>query len=274
MFENETFDYKQSLPNSRDDNGKGRLRRVCCAFANSQGGFIVFGISDDRSQSPEDRLLGVDSNLDFPQQFGNYPKTCNPSIEWNFLNPPLNLQSGNVLHIVEIPKSWKAPHATGDRETGWRFTKRTNQGDEGMTVDEVRQVFLGYYEKRLKLQLLRAELEALKAQASQAANVSQGQVSLISFDLQVIESILTDTYSITATEIGLHGSLSRVRQFCTMGNNQIRIILGVFHIPLTNKEELIRQHDEAIKSICYEIVTSCDFAIVHLDRFLTNQSSV
>ncbi len=161
MFENETFDYKQSLPHSKDENGKRRMRRVCCAFANSQGGFIVFGISDDRSKSPEDRLLGIEPNLDFPQQFGNYPRTCHPSIEWNFLNPALAVPSGNVLHIVEIPKSWKAPHATGDRDTGWCFIKRTNQGDEGMMIEEVRQIFLGYYEKRLKLQLLRAELETL-----------------------------------------------------------------------------------------------------------------
>ena len=57
MFETDKFDYKQSLPHAQDENGKDRLRRVCCAFANSDGGFLVFGISDDRAQQAEDRLM-------------------------------------------------------------------------------------------------------------------------------------------------------------------------------------------------------------------------
>lgn len=276
MFENEAFDYKQSLPHPKDENGKRRLRRVCCAFANTQGGFIVFGISDDRSKSPEERLLGIEPNLDFPQQFGNYPKICHPSIEWNFLNPALVLPSGNVLHIIEIPKSWKAPHATGDRDTGWCFIKRTNQGDEGMTIEEVRQIFLGYYEKRLKLQLLRAELETLKLQAQQAfiayKDEKPGYVSLITFDLQVIESVLTDTYSITASSIELHKSLSSIRQAAGIGNNKIRMFFGAFHLPLTNKEDVTKQHKEFMQPICNGLVQLCNEAIRELDKILKNEA--
>jgi predicted HTH transcriptional regulator len=146
LFETDNFDYKELLPHKNDKTGKDRLQRTCCAFANSDGGFIVYGISDDRTQNPEDRLVGLPKDQDFPQLFGNYPRNCVPFIEWNFLNPPLPLKSGNVLHVVQIPKSWKAPHATGDRDSGWRFTKRTNQGDEGMTIEEVRSAYLGLYD--------------------------------------------------------------------------------------------------------------------------------
>jgi predicted HTH transcriptional regulator len=153
-FETETFDFKEKLPDSKDEKAKERLRKTCCAFANSDGAFIVFGILDDKSKPPEKRLVGLSPNNDFPEHFGNYPRSCAPSIYWTFLNPPLPLPDGNILHIVHIPKSWKAPHATGDSDNGWNFTKRTNKGNEGMGIEEIRSGFLGYYEKRLKLQLL------------------------------------------------------------------------------------------------------------------------
>ena len=45
-FESEHFDYKEMLPHSGDQGAKDRLRKTCCAFANTDGGFIVFGVSD------------------------------------------------------------------------------------------------------------------------------------------------------------------------------------------------------------------------------------
>jgi predicted HTH transcriptional regulator len=84
MFESESFDYKEALPHSKDETGKDRLRRACCAFANSDGGFLVFGISDDKTEPPENRLVGLDKSHDFPEQFGNYPRSCSPSIYLDF----------------------------------------------------------------------------------------------------------------------------------------------------------------------------------------------
>lgn len=168
MFEQESFDFKETLPTANDNRGKERLRRMCCAFANSEGGFLVFGISDDKTKRPEDRLIGLDNSLDFPEKFGNYPHTCSPSIYWAFQNPPLSLANGRVLHVVQIPKSWNGPHAQGSPDTGWRFVKRTNKGVEDMAIDEVRSAFLGYYEKKLKLQLLRSELISLQDTAAGA----------------------------------------------------------------------------------------------------------
>lgn len=76
MFESESLDYKEALPHPNDATGKDRLRHACCAFANSDGGFLVFGIANDKTKSPEDRLIGLDKNFDFPEQFGNYPRSC------------------------------------------------------------------------------------------------------------------------------------------------------------------------------------------------------
>jgi predicted HTH transcriptional regulator len=214
-FETETFDFKEMLPNSRENKPKERLKKTCCAFANSEGGFIVFGVSDDKRKKPKDRIIGLDPKIDFPEHFGNYPKACSPSIYWTFLNPPLTLPNNNVIHIAQIPKSWNAPHASGDNDAGWHFTKRTNKGNEGMNTEEIRQGFLGYYEKRLKLQLLRSELVTI-SQNAQSGYVSEEEkidqsYSLMTFETNIMESIITDTYSITSGKLELLKLLNDVR---------------------------------------------------------------
>ncbi len=92
-YETEFFDFKETPPHSKNEADKTRLYKSCCAFANSSGGFLIFGVKDDRSLSPKDRLVGIDQAFDLPELFGSYPKNCNPSITWNFLNPPLRLAS-------------------------------------------------------------------------------------------------------------------------------------------------------------------------------------
>jgi predicted HTH transcriptional regulator len=275
MFETDRFDYKQSLPPPQDNGGKDRLRRTCCAFANSDGGFLVFGISDDRTAASENRLIGCDSYLDFPQQCGNYPGTCYPAIEWSFLNPPLTLASGNVLHVIAIPKSWKAPHATGDRDAGWRFAKRTNQGDEGMTIEEVRSAFLGLYEKRLKLQLLQAELLTLEENAHSACLSNEADIrssfSLVTFDMQVIESIVVDTYSITTNDTAFLQALSAIRQVAQVAkvaNNKTHTLFGAVHLPLSNKRNIIKKHNEFMRPKCERLIALCDVAIARLNSLL------
>ncbi len=272
MFETDRFDYKQALPDSDDARGKGRLRHACCAFANSDGGFIVFGIADDRFKTSTERLVGMDPAMDFPQHFGNYPKNCVQSIEWDFLNPPLKLDTGNVIHVVEIPKSWKAPHASGNQEEGWSFKKRTNQGTEGMTIEEIRSAFLGVYEKRLKLQLLRTELLTLKDSA-EAAFISDDdeldkRYSLVTFDVSVMESIIADTYLITSQDTDFLQNLTKIRYLSKVANTECHIFFNTVNIPLTHKDKLVKNHNEFMRPRCESLVALCDAAIDGLDGLL------
>src|SRR4051812_40395704 len=82
VFELDVFDFKECLPPSSDDKGKHRLRKSIAGFANSGGGFLIFGIKDDRSLNLNDRIVGIPAVADFPQEFGNFPASCQPSVEW------------------------------------------------------------------------------------------------------------------------------------------------------------------------------------------------
>ncbi len=85
-YETEFFDFKEMLPHSKDEAGRIRLSKSCCAFANSSGGFLIFGVKNGVSLSITDRLVGIDPAHDFLEHFGSYPRTCNPSIPWSFQN--------------------------------------------------------------------------------------------------------------------------------------------------------------------------------------------
>jgi predicted HTH transcriptional regulator len=46
VHENDQFDLKEMLPHPADNAGKMRLKKTCAAFANSAGGYLIFGVAD------------------------------------------------------------------------------------------------------------------------------------------------------------------------------------------------------------------------------------
>ena len=271
VFESETFDFKEMLPYSKDLRAKTRLRKLCAALANSEGGFIVFGVSDKGSSS-SDRLVGIEAGLDFPEHFGNLARQCTPSVFWDFRNPPISLPNGRLIHVVQIPKSWNAPHAVGDGDNGWYFEKRTNKGNEPMSIEEVRAGFLGYYEKRLKLQLLRSELKTLYELAGDGYIVDPSlrhkMHSMVSFDMSIIESVLSDSFTILANHADLLESLSALRIKTRVANNAIHGFLSTAAIKLTDSEGLNREHNDYLEHVCISIQQLCRKAIKELDVIL------
>jgi len=177
--------------------------------------------------------------------------------------------------VVEIPKSPNAPHAVGGVDTGWKFPRRTNRGAENMNIPEIRTGFLNFYEKRLKLELLAAELHVIRSTASMAAVTDpsriESEIGLAPFDLQVLETVLADTYSVTATEHELHRALRTIRQNARFCNAKQQVILGVIHMPLSNRGALLREHNQTIRNISETLKQSCDSAIQALDALLSRQ---
>jgi Putative DNA-binding domain len=260
MHEPEEFDFKEMLPHRNDNDGKHRLRAACCAFANSNGGFLVFGVADDKRLPPPERLVGINSVDDFPRDFGNFPRGCVPSVDWDFLKPALALPTapGRVIHVMFIPRSWKAPHATGDADSGWRFYKRTNKGDEGMSMEEVRASFLGFYEKRLRLQLLDAELLALQESAKGGFIAGEDKIessySLVTFETQTIQSVVADTFVVTAGHTDLLATLQQLRQAVVVANNKAHIYFSTAGMSFTNEGQTRRAHNEFMAKKCGEII--------------------
>ena len=272
-FESESFDLKEQLPVPADELGKQRLRKAIASFANGAGGFLIFGVDDDRGLSVSDRLVGIESNDDFPTKFGSYPGRCEPTVYWDFKNPPIKLSTGRVLHVVHIPQSWKAPHAVQTRqESGFVFPKRTNQGDEPMSYSEVQAMFLGYYEKRLKLQLLRAELSQIASDADGmiiSEDRNDGTIyGLPTVEVRLLETVLSDTYSITSESPELLSILANIRSLANRTNNKVSVFRLEAAIPMTNKKQIVRDHNDFIRPLCQQIIEDAEEACSLLDAIL------
>jgi len=279
--ETEDFDFKEMLPDRRNDEDKERLTKSCCAFADSNGGFLVFGISDNKTLPVNDRLVGIPRNpgTEFLVNFGIYPQQkCFPGVHWIPRNPPIQLDNGNEIHIIYIPKSWNAPHAflySRRGCTGWGFVKRTNTGNQDMSYEEIRMAFLQYYEKRLKLQLLQAELQNTKKHAEElliSAPLNQVKIGLGEFSLTVIETVLADTYTILAGQQELLGHLGEIRNRCRVVNDMLRIFYRVATVGLVgNNAEphpAIEMHNRNVEGECRPIIFACDRTLSLLEKVM------
>ena len=202
-------------------------------------------------------MIGISNKLDFPEHFGVFPQKTSPSVQWNFKNPPLQLESDNVIHVVHIPSSWQRPHAVVNPDGQMLFSKRTNKGDEFLDPDEVRQMFLGYYEKRLKLQLLRAELEKIAADAK-ALIIPQDQIetqiSLSNLEMNVVETVLADTYTILSEVPEIISILFSLRSTCRNVNTKLQMFYGTVALPLNNRNQLVRDHNNYLQETCPSII--------------------
>ena len=275
VYETDRFDIKEHLPSKSDTHAKNRLAKSCSAFANSNGGFLVFGVKDDKSLIPKNRIVGIEPKTDFPEHFGNFPSKSNPAVQWEFRNPPLKLANGNLVHIVYIPKSWTAPHGIFTNEKTWEFSKRTNKGNEPMSMEEMRSGFLNYYEKRIKLSLLKAEIEQIKGNASAIANADPARTgvhySLVTLNLEVVNLVLADTYTLLAQVPDVVRRLSEIRSSARVINTQIEILFRKVSLPMSGIETIISEHNANITPKCSNLIENCNAALQALDTTLATR---
>lgn len=138
FYETDWFDLKQELPQ--------KMEHTVCAFTNTNGGFIIFGIKDDKSLEPSERIVGLDPSVDFPRLFGDKIEHADPHVKYEFKNPPISIPNVNkVIHVIHIPASKNGPHMTSD----YLFLYRTNKGNQRMSREQLKDAFL---EKEVTIQ--------------------------------------------------------------------------------------------------------------------------
>lgn len=229
VFENDRFDFKEALPHSKDEDSKKRLRKTVAAFANTDGGFLVFGVKDDRDLSAKKRIVGFKQTYELPRDFGNYPGTCEPSVEWESLNPPIAIpKTKKVIHVVRIRPSWRKPHAVRDG-VQFVFPKRTNKGNEDMSYTEVRQAFQETEFRRTRLALLMSELENMKIIADSVskfvpANSDDGHAVsrswTVRYDTMLLNVTLGDVFSFLSADPEIWKAMSEIRK-AAIGSNSV-----------------------------------------------------
>lgn len=139
VAESRTLEFKQAVAGASDEAKKEFLADVS-AFANANGGDLVYGVAEDAGTAEsvpglelpdpdaEKRRLGdlIRSGLE--------PKLVNFDIEW--------LPSGGSkgVMVVRVPRSWSMPHRVTLRGHD-KFYMRNSTGKHPMNVDELRSAF-------------------------------------------------------------------------------------------------------------------------------------
>lgn len=198
-LETNYFEFKSAIKNKNPTENTGIIE-TACAFANTEGGFIIFGIDDIRITN-RDRIVGV-RNSDLAKEFGDRIKGVNPTIDFDFSNPPIKIPaSEKVIFIVHVKKSNLRPHIKVD--VG-KFYYRTNEGNKQMDYEQIKQGFLRYEERLHQMSLLYLELltnltiaENLEKESKKKNfNELAASISLHQFDTNVISAILPNIYSL------------------------------------------------------------------------------
>lgn len=147
--ENDWYDLKGQLQQA------DHQRKVVAALANTRGGFLVFGVTDDR------QVVGVRS-AELPRDFASkLTSSLNPSVSFEFA-PPLSLADASAVWICEVHRSQRGPHGVFQNDH-WVFPKRTEAGTNvTMSVEEVRIACQETDVRRGRLMLLLAEVRHLR----------------------------------------------------------------------------------------------------------------
>lgn len=153
MSENDRFEFKGELPE------KASLRALAAAFANTRGGFVIFGVSN------RGEVLGI-ANSELPRDVGNkLGAGLTPTVEFAF-GPPLPVADGRIVQVCHVPPSSRGPHAVLVDERHC-FLKRSPAGSNiPMTYEEIRFAFAGGAEVRTAVRLVEAEAKRMRDLAS------------------------------------------------------------------------------------------------------------
>ncbi len=133
--ENIHLDYKASGALDKDERKRSEITKDVSAFANSDGGIIVYGISEEDHKPKE--ISPIDGRVYTKEWLENVIQQIQPRIE-NVMIYPIRVNDlGQSIYVVNIPRSGKAPHMARDK----RYYKRFNFKSEPMEDYEVKDLY-------------------------------------------------------------------------------------------------------------------------------------
>ena len=165
--ENQYIDYKKvfAFNEVKDkhlkEGKKAEFRNDICSFANAEGGYLIFGISDDKGCASE--ITGIPIPKNDTDNFelmirntlnGIYPRKPNVQIRF------VTISDNNYVVIIYIKRDSFAPYTHIENERNYKFYKRTGNGKSIIPYVELRNMFnqslsldneiLLYRKKRIK----------------------------------------------------------------------------------------------------------------------------
>lgn len=134
--ENIHLDYKAAGALSKDDGKKREITKDVSAFANSDGGIIVYGVSEKENKPIE--ISPIDGKTFSKEWLENVIQSIQPRIE-DIKIYPIRVEKdiNKSIYVVKIPRSENAPHMALDH----RYYRRYNFKSVQMEDFEIRDLY-------------------------------------------------------------------------------------------------------------------------------------
>lgn len=142
VAENQTLDFKRELP--RKD-AKSDLLKDVCAFANADGGDLVYGIADAAGIAKAVSPITGETPDHAMRRLGQVLDAIEPRVRGMQMQP-VDMGEGGYCLILRVPASFDAPHRYysegGSRSDVFcRFVVRNGTRTMDLTYEQLRTAF-------------------------------------------------------------------------------------------------------------------------------------
>jgi len=178
VSEGRDLEFKRELPGGNDEATREFLADVT-AFANAQGGDIIYGLNEANGAAAD--LLGVEIDdpdaailrLEGKLQTGVEPRLIGVRIAW------VPLANGRGALVLRIPGSLSAPHRV-TYKGGARFFGRNSRGKYELDVHDLRHAFTDAAQLPQQFRQLHAEAIAASQGADMPFAIEEAPIAVIS----------------------------------------------------------------------------------------------
>jgi hypothetical protein len=237
--EDQRFDFKSASAIRAGDSG--RISATVCAFANTKGGFIVFGVEERKDHSGWDCNPGP-LNTEAPKLINDKIKVDPaPSFPAPFLVP----KDGKAYYILHVPASPYSTHSAGGV-----YYYRSLSGNESMPPEMLRERILGQAERKGRVRVLLQELDEVFIQAGQHAppTSTDFEPDLTPFDLSTILRVRADLHLAMSADAdtieSLRLALSAIKKFNGVVNLASQQLAST-SLPRVRRDWRIKLHAES-----------------------------
>jgi len=158
--ENKTLEYKEALPGNSDADKKECTADIT-AFANTQGGDLLYGITEERDANGQATgipkaatgIATTNPDKDILRLTTLIRDTTDPRLTTLQFRTLTGFPSGPVI-LVRIPDSWNKPHMV---TTNKKFYARSTKDKYEMNTSELRDAFLQTEELPKRIRAFRDE---------------------------------------------------------------------------------------------------------------------
>ena len=185
--ENIHLDYKRAEALGKDDKKKGEITKDISAFANSDGGIIIYGL-EEKDHKPI-ALSPIDGEK-FTKEW--LDQICS-NIQQHIRNVEIfpiriNGEIGKSIYVVRIPRSNNAPHMATDH----KYYKRNNFQSVAMEEYEVRDLF-----NRIDKPELCFDLAFIQPLNEDSANEEDGYIYKFHIGVRNISRAISKIYKLS-----------------------------------------------------------------------------